>query len=355
MISLCMIVKNEIDVLEKCITSVQKELKNIVTEIVVVDTGSTDGTRELAEKLGCKVYDFEWVNDFSKARNFSISKAKNNWILQLDADEYVTNVDKNELKLLCTNKKYQNTRGFIKVEHVDKNAVLITANRLPRVFNKHVYRFENSIHETIMPIRPCNTQRYNLNMIAGHTGYQHEVYDKKNKVERNKNMILEVLEKNPNDLYMMGQLAIVYKLEGNNEKAIEYFEKSIFNEASVKTEYFTMVVCEYLKLLLKLDMTLSAVICERLWDYCKESDEYIYYMGLAYTREGMIEKAINAFVECVNKTGEMYMDKKFSYQMLGIIFEQIGYTAQAIECYKNYSDDPQTLEKIKMLEAKLNS
>jgi glycosyltransferase involved in cell wall biosynthesis len=84
-ISLCMIVKNEENFLERCINSV----KDFVDEIIIVDTGSTDKTKEIARKFTDKIYDFEWNNDFSKARNFSLSKATKDWIFVLDADEIV--------------------------------------------------------------------------------------------------------------------------------------------------------------------------------------------------------------------------------------------------------------------------
>ena len=85
-ISACYIVKNEAENLAKSI----KSLKNQVNEIVVVDTGSTDNTVNVARKLGAKVYSFPWQDDFSKARNFALSKAKGDWLVLLDADEYFT-------------------------------------------------------------------------------------------------------------------------------------------------------------------------------------------------------------------------------------------------------------------------
>ena len=82
-LSLCMIVKNEEKFLAGCLESV----KNIVDEIIIVDTGSTDKTIEIANSYNAKVYHFEWKNDFSLARNESIKHATGDWILILDADE----------------------------------------------------------------------------------------------------------------------------------------------------------------------------------------------------------------------------------------------------------------------------
>ena len=82
-LSICMIVKNEELNLAKCLMSV----KPVADEIIVVDTGSTDKTKAIASALGAKVFDFTWTNDFSEARNYSLSKASGDWILVLDADE----------------------------------------------------------------------------------------------------------------------------------------------------------------------------------------------------------------------------------------------------------------------------
>lgn len=82
-VSLCMIVKDEAQWLPAALASV----KELVDEIIVVDTGSTDATKEIAQQAGAKVFDFLWQNDFSAARNFSLAKATKDWILVLDADE----------------------------------------------------------------------------------------------------------------------------------------------------------------------------------------------------------------------------------------------------------------------------
>ncbi len=84
-LSLCMIVKNEEAFLRQCLNSVNK----CVNEIIIVDTGSTDKTKKIAKGFTDKTYDFEWTDDFSDARNFSIKKATGDWILVLDADEVI--------------------------------------------------------------------------------------------------------------------------------------------------------------------------------------------------------------------------------------------------------------------------
>ena len=88
-LSLCMIVKDEENWLVRCLMSIMP----VMDEIIVVDTGSTDRTRDIAKVFGAKVYDFEWNDDFSEARNFSLSKASGDWILVLDADEVLSPLD----------------------------------------------------------------------------------------------------------------------------------------------------------------------------------------------------------------------------------------------------------------------
>ncbi|MGG0179092.1 glycosyltransferase [Gottfriedia acidiceleris] len=102
-LSLCMIVKNEENVLERCLTSIS----SFVDEIIIVDTGSTDQTKQIAQKFTNKVYDFNWINDFSAARNFAFSKATKDFIMWLDADDIITEENANKilnLKKTLTNK-----------------------------------------------------------------------------------------------------------------------------------------------------------------------------------------------------------------------------------------------------------
>jgi glycosyltransferase involved in cell wall biosynthesis len=95
-ISLCMIVKNEADTLTRCLDSV----KELVDEIIIVDTGSTDETRTIAKRYTPKVFDFEWQDDFSAARNYSFQQATMNYIMWLDADDVLLEADREKFRRL---------------------------------------------------------------------------------------------------------------------------------------------------------------------------------------------------------------------------------------------------------------
>ena len=100
-ISLCLIAKNEEDNLPKCLFSAAPA----VDEIIVIDTGSTDRTKDIATAFGAKVYDYEWNNDFSAARNESLSRASGDWIFILDCDEVISQRDYVALRKLVDSKK----------------------------------------------------------------------------------------------------------------------------------------------------------------------------------------------------------------------------------------------------------
>lgn len=118
-LSLCMIVKNEAQHLPRCLES----LKPLVDEMIVVDTGSTDATREIAEVFGAQVFAVEWQDDFAAARNHSLERASGDWILVMDADEIIAPSD------------HQAIRNLIRKHQRDKSAFLITTRNYTHKYN----------------------------------------------------------------------------------------------------------------------------------------------------------------------------------------------------------------------------
>ena len=181
-ISLCMIVKNEENNLDKCL----KSIVSYVDEIIIVDTGSTDNTKEITYNFTDKVYDFVWVDDFSKARNFSISKANNDWILVLDADEFLINFDELQVQDFISND--EKCIGRIeRIEFITQNRhaeeVQKSSERISRLFNKKYYLYEGRIHEQVMPMDGTISKTEFVNISVDHMGYISEEVRGKNKWE----------------------------------------------------------------------------------------------------------------------------------------------------------------------------
>ena len=148
-LSLCMIVKDEELTLARCLDS----CKDLFDEIIIVDTGSSDKTVEIAKKYTDKVYFFEWCDDFSKARNFSLSKATKDYILWLDADDIIEEKELEKLNNLKNN--FDTSIDVImlkyKLTSKDKNTLPLTFYR-ERIFrNDKSFNFVSPIHEVIVP------------------------------------------------------------------------------------------------------------------------------------------------------------------------------------------------------------
>ncbi len=147
-ISLCMIVKNEERVLARCLDSVA----DLVDEIVIVDTGSLDKTKEIAAKYTDKIYDFAWVDDFGAARNFAFSKAGMEYVYSADADEVLDAQNRERFRVLKENllpeieivqMKYANQLAFGTVYNFDEEY-------RPKLFKrKRDFVWEEPIHEMV--------------------------------------------------------------------------------------------------------------------------------------------------------------------------------------------------------------
>ncbi len=148
-ISLCMIVKNEEDVLARCLNSVQ----DLVEEIVIVDTGSTDKTREIAQTYTKHVYDFAWQDDFALARNFSFSKATMDYCMWLDADDILLENDRQEfLKLKASlTPDVDVVMMLYNVAFDERDKPVFSYYRERLIKNHKGFLWQGAIHEVIAP------------------------------------------------------------------------------------------------------------------------------------------------------------------------------------------------------------
>ena len=231
MITLSMIVKNEGEHLKDCLLSV----KDVVDEIVLVDTGSTDNTIEIAKEFGAKVYNFNWIDDFSAARNFALDHSSGDWILYLDADERLSDSSKNELKNLTRRKN--ECAYFCKVKSINdfnrRSSVMDYVRLFP---NEKNIRFEGKIHEQIEnALRNENYSIKKSNIEILHLGYNLSDENLKEKAKRNLQLLSKEFENNPSSYYAF-QLGQSYGILNDKINAEKYFRISL-NDTTLKNEY----------------------------------------------------------------------------------------------------------------------
>ncbi|MBM7566610.1 tetratricopeptide repeat-containing glycosyltransferase family 2 protein [Paenibacillus sacheonensis] len=278
LITLCMIVKNEERDLPRCLRSA----KGIADQIVVVDTGSTDGTVEMARKFGAAVVRSEWTEDFAGARNKGLVHAEGEWILFLDADEELDAGTREQLRTLAQHREI--TGYFLNVwNYSGDGGDGATINPVLRMFrNDRRYRFEGRIHEQIAaPIMRHTPQaRFHLSdVIIHHYGYRREVVAAKDKVNRNRTLLELAIQEEPDNRFNWYNLGVEYFRAGEVGEAL-----SAFRRARDGIDYASV---SYAHLLVKHETSCLQVL--RRWEEALRSAEegliwYAEYPDLQHAR-----------------------------------------------------------------------
>ena len=222
-LSVCMIVKNEETYIKECLESI----KNVSDQIVILDTGSTDKTLEIAKLYNAEIHFFEWVNDFSAARNASVGYAKGDWILWLDADERLTPDSQTKLlpELISTDKPliYK-----VRIENETNDAASARTSTAHRLFNNNRgIRFKNRIHEQLYTDGRHGPAEIRKSAIClKHLGYALEGEKKQVKDARNLKLLYQMVAENPNDAYAHYTLGQQLSLSGKLDESLAHLEKA---------------------------------------------------------------------------------------------------------------------------------
>ena len=185
-------------------------------EIVIADTGSTDDTIRIAEDFSAKVSNFHWIGDFAAARNFAIDKASGDWILILDADEWISESLAKEIPKFI---RGENALGRLKVisEFRRGDQTFRSQSFILRLFPRGA-RFEGRIHEQLISPLP----RVDLKGELWHDGY----LETHKKADRNVKLLAAELERDPNNVYFLYQLALEHNSIREPEKALAHLQKA---------------------------------------------------------------------------------------------------------------------------------
>lgn len=213
-VTACLIVKNEAAFLEGCLLS----LRGKVHEIVVVDTGSTDTTRDIALRHGCQLHEFAWCHDFSAARNFGLNKATSDWILYIDADERLLIDGDGRLGDILP-------AGAAAARVLFRPKSDTTCYDELRLFlNDPRIRFEGSMHETIVPGVERVVWQDGVTIADLHSvTIEHLGYDGKqdHKHERNLPLLQLAILEDPGRVYLRYHLGYTLHELGELQRAVE--------------------------------------------------------------------------------------------------------------------------------------
>lgn len=350
-ISICIIAKNEEKRLEKFFTAIQQHFQNYKYEIVFVDTGSTDNTVALAQKYNCNVFYFEWIKDFAAARNFSLQCATYDWVLILDCDENITELDLSGFERLA--KQNSQAVGMLRrINHYEMNGTDSTyTDEVERIFNRKWYHYESIIHEQVRRMDGKAYERIAFPLKIDHLGYVGTTEELMDKVNRNNELLLKMLKDNPEDPYLYFQLGQSFNMIHDDEKACYYYGKGLEFDVDPRAEYVQMMVIGYGYALLHLKRYDEALLFENIYDDFSHSADFVCLMGLIYLRKGLLLPAMQQFLLATTiKEAHVNGANSFipTYNM-ACINEVLGETETAITLYKKCGDFAPALERLAAL------
>jgi len=345
-LSQCMIVKNE----EKNIEQALGWAKSIAFERIVVDTGSTDRTVELAEKMGATVYHFEWIDDFAAAKNFAIAKATGNWIAFLDADEYFTAEDSKAviplLKQIHSEPKMRETFLAINCPWVqlDDQGKPFGIDEQVRLFrNVPSVRYVGKIHEKLS-LEVANVVRAE-NISIMHTGYSRAAYTDTDKAERNVEMIRAEIVGRPDELDLKVYLADALRGKAREDGP----EKGAVSEAEAEALYAQVAgsngpVDPMLNkkahmytvekhIVYGENLWESERLCERALAVFPGDMDFEYYLARIMNKKGNFQKAREILEKCEGKlvdAAAIYKSDLLSVKPM-LMYEEMLYASQGLD------------------------
>jgi tetratricopeptide (TPR) repeat protein len=217
-VSLTMIVKNEEQNLPACLASAA----DLVDEVIVVDTGSTDRTKDVAARFGARIFDFPWINDFGAARNEALRHATGDWILWLDADDRIDEPNRRKLRALFASLGPENgAYSFKCISHASSEAGSATEIEHVRLFRRHPQvRWEGRIHEQVLPsVERTGGVQKRTDVTIHHYGYQ-DPAERRRKLERDLRLLQMASAENPADALTLFHLGWTWDLLGNYQQAL---------------------------------------------------------------------------------------------------------------------------------------
>lgn len=295
-LSIVMMVKDEEENIRRTLSSLSHISNAITTELIVMDTGSKDNTVKIAKEFTEHVYFNEWNKDFGDMRNKSISYARGEWVLILDADEEL--IDSKELINFFKSHKYKRyNSGYIMLRNLTSSEDMMkyTPSKVLRLFkNDKDFKYINTIHEQPLYKEPVYEKALGE---FNHYGYLFDNEElKQRKMRRNEELLLKEMKENTEDPYVNYQLGKNYFILGEIVKARKYLEVSLklYKEINLKPDY----VYENLAHIYCLNSDYEKCICiceEYIKDVHQNNIDIYYFLGKSMQGLGKKEESKKSY------------------------------------------------------------
>lgn len=296
-----MIVKNEEANLPACLESV----RDLVDEMIIVDTGSTDRTAEVARGLGAKVFPFPWIDSFAAARNESLRHARGEWIFWMDADDRLDETNRQKLRSLLADLPEENTGFVMKCLCLpDPNTGTATVVDHIRLFRSHPeLRWKYRVHEQILgSLRRIGAQVRWSDVVIQHVGYQDSSL-RRRKLQRDLNLLTLENSEQPEDPFTLFNLGSVYQEQGRFADALTALRRSLElshpSDSIVRKMYALIAQCHR-----QLKQSAEALeACRQGQQVYPEDIELLYLEGMIRKELSDRAGAIACLRQLLNSTG----------------------------------------------------
>ena len=340
-VTVCIIAKNEEKHIEECL----KHLAPYGFEIIVTDTGSTDRTKEIAQKYADQVLDFEWINDFSAARNFCAAHASNNWIMSIDCDEYVNTINVQALRILM--QRYPRFTGMFRLKNLVQGAngmEKYSTDDVTRVYNRNFFTYINPIHEQIAAIKEEKRteiqQTFIIPMEVIHHGYNISPEEMRKKQLRNLDMLYQALESRPQDAYTLFQIGQSEFIIGNYEKAVESYEKALSTEPNIDLTYVQILIESAAKAYCQVDREADALTLMNKYAKDIKTAKFVFHHAGVLLANNQPLKALLLYLKATTLSDADTLGENLinCYENIMAIYRQMGQDDMADMFIERYNE-----------------
>lgn len=355
MLSICIITNNDYDFLNRLLNSIEEKISYLEKEIVVVDLGSEDKTKELAGEYTENIYDF-MEEDYEEARSFAVSKCNTDKILFLEPDEMICGINEEALDAFL---KDENTEiGFINVINhniVDKMNLSYSIQE-KRLVNRKNFNYDDFNKGMIITSNKEGEVQKELIFEVDKLNYFFEknANKRKEKIDKKFKMIKELINSDSQQPYYYFLMAMALKMEGDKEGAREYILKVLEYPIDTNQGYIQLMIVVYGNILLDLELYEEALLLEELYEHFDCIADFLCLMGQVYLRTGHVAEALREFAKATHTLSYIVKgsnDLVPNYNM-ACIYEMLGEIDIAQKLYQrcgNYKKAKERLEVINQM------